>query len=78
MNAVPRSDDPAAAAALIGEICAVLQDDRRAEQRARLAASAWAFDARLDQLRIVLDRIAARLAEVEQELALLTRPSWPF
>jgi uncharacterized protein involved in exopolysaccharide biosynthesis len=70
--------DPAAAAALIDEICAVLQDAGRAEQRARLTASAQAFDARLDQLRIALDRIEARLAEVEQELALLTRPSWPF
>ena len=78
MNAVPGSDEPAAAAALIGAICAVLQEDGRAEQRARLAAGARACDARLEQLQTALDRIEARLAAVEQEIVLLTRPSWPF
>ena len=82
MSPAPSRDEPVAAAAFIAEICSALQSTGLAEEKARLTAGvvagAGALDARLERIQLSLDRIEARLGEVEHELAVLIRPSWPF
>jgi hypothetical protein len=82
MTPSPKRDDPGLAAACIADICAALQTAELVEERTRVASraviGARLLDARLAQIQAALDRIEARLGEVEHELVLLTRPSWPF
>jgi hypothetical protein len=75
-------EEPAAVEAHIAQLCRALQNAGLAEEKARLTAGAVAgasaLDARLERIQLCLDRIEARLGEVEHELAGLIRPSWPF
>ena len=77
-----QAHDSASAAVFIADICAALRSVEPIEERTGLVASAAAgariLDARLAQIQASLDRIEARLAEVEHELALLIKPSAPF
>ena len=74
--------DPDLAAVFIADICAALQSVQPIEETTGLAASAAAgariLDARLAQIQASLDQIEARLAEIEHEVTLLIKPSWPF
>ena len=64
-------------ARLIAEICDALQSAARADETAPLAAGALLaaplpLDARLAQIQTSLERMEARLVELESELAMLS------
>jgi hypothetical protein len=77
-----QGDDSRPVARLIDDICAALRSaeliDERMRQTASAAAVARVLDARLAQIQASLDRVEARLIALEQELAVMVRPSWPF
>jgi hypothetical protein len=63
-------------ARLIAEICDALQSAAGADETAPLGAAVWAaplpLDARLAQIQTSLERMEARLGELESELAILS------
>ena len=81
MTPGPQDDDSDPAAGFIDAICAALQSaeliDARMRQTASSAAVARVLDARLAQIQASLNRIEARLVELEHELAVPIKPSWP-
>jgi hypothetical protein len=81
MTPSPQDNDFGPAAGFIDAICAALQSaeliDARMRQTASAVAVARALDLQLAQIQASLDRIEARLVELEHELTVLIRPSRP-